>query len=108
MDSGLIETIKNNWAEAKAARWAVLSLVVIAAGLGFGFAKFVDAGSLSAKDATIETLKAQIDVLRMGAQRPENVGTPSKAQQGECEGLLPAPTLRCEMRHWEEEHPAPP
>jgi hypothetical protein len=56
-----IEKIRVEWAVISGAPWSVSTLLVGALGLGWFFANQIYSGTITAKDATLETKQAQID-----------------------------------------------
>ena len=59
--SGFFERLQKEWAVIRGAPWSFLTAVAIVAGAIWFFLRETNHGTLSAKDATIETLKAQND-----------------------------------------------
>ena len=61
---GVLDDIRKELPIVMGAPISVAILCIIAAGIVFSFVKFLDSSSLSAKDATIETLKTEVEDYR--------------------------------------------
>ena len=62
MDMGL-ETVRKELGALRAAPWSVVWLAIVVCMLTAAFVKYLDATSISGKDATIESLKARIETV---------------------------------------------
>jgi hypothetical protein len=78
--SDIIEKIRKEWAVISGAPWSFCTTVCIAGAIIYGFVTAINAASLSAKDATIENLKTQIEGLKDNVASLENRETKNSTE----------------------------